>query len=885
MTIWVSLSVTNLVRERDYVIENSINENRLRDQNTSDLINQYFQEIVENIMVIRDANEVTSYLQHPTKESKVAMTEMFLRIMQNKDHYDQLRFIDRNGMEQVRVDNNGVTVSCDESYLQYKGDRYYFKESYELEKDGIYISPMDLNIENGELEMPLKPMIRIATPVYNSSDEKQGIIVINYKADYFLELLKEHDEHQHYKATHYEVINAKGEYILHEKPNHNFSFMYDALKNLNYKEDHPSLWRQFEEQGYIGSSVTPNQVVTFYNLLDKANRNGLAENNKWIMVHTMDSSNMLSLLAIKNELFFSGNAIIGLIVLCAAYIIAVSIDRLKSKNLELDITQRVAESTNDAIIITDSKNRITYVNKQYEKSTGYSSDEVLGLKPSHFKSGKHGKEFYKKMWTDIINKGVWEGTLWDKKKNGLFYPKRLKIIAVRDNKTKRIHHYVGIFSDLSTDVKQRSSHDEISYKDGQMIVQNEEVMIELLSQSVQNKNFTFMVLYISIENYSQLISLLDEESIDPSQIFMNLAKPFLKEDDFIAQTGRNIFAIIIGMHNLEEASNVYINRLHKELSKVFDVNGRDVFFKMKIGVSFWPQDTEDIKKLLLNSMIALEWTAHRNEGEIAYFEDFMIDELKQKQEIEGHLRKAIEKNELSLVYQPQVDIENNKVVGMEALLRWHSDIIGPVSPALFIPIAEKNHLMIEIGDWIINRVCEDLNVMNQACKLSSRELRCAINLSSIQLEEVKFYDKFMSILQTHEIETKQVEIEITEGLILSNEKKNIKLLEQMRRDGIHVAIDDFGTGYSSLSYLNTLPIDKIKIDRSFIKNFPNRDDGKLINILVELVKTLDMKVLTEGAETDEQIDLLKHIKCDYVQGYYYSKPLELEAFIEFMKNS
>lgn len=885
LILWAGFTINNMVNEKSYIVDYSVNENWNNDKNTSVLIDNYLTEIVENIKVVRDADEVSAYISNPSKVTKDNMTDLFVRIMENKQYYDQLRFIDVDGLEKVRIDKDENISVVEESSLQSKSDRYYFQEAIQRDYDDIYISPLDLNVENGEIEVPILPMIRIATSIFNEDGSIAGIIIINYKADIFINLIQNHEEHQRFSSYEFYVLNSEGQYIIHPDHDLNYSFAYEEIDELKFEQEHLTLWNRMVADNFKGNYIQKNTVVTYYDLLDASKNKGLVNEEKWVMVHFMDSSNLLSFSTVFNELFLTYNGIIAFMILNVVYVIAIILHQLRNKNLELDITKMITSTTNDAIVITDAKTKIVFVNKEYEIATGYQKEEVIGSKPNRFKSGKHGDTFYKKMWMEINEKGIWEGTLWDKKKDGLLFPKKLKIIAVIDKKSKKAHHYIGIFSDLSSNKRKSDTYQALNFSEGKMMIPNEEIMIELLQESIQNKNYKFMVVYISIKNYNQLISVLEKNTGDPVKIFMDLAKPFIKADDFIAQTGRNLFALIIGKHNIEESYETFVLKLYKHLSKVFMVDDRDMFFKVRLGVSYWPNEAEDIKKLLLNSMIALEWAMHKGESEIAFYKECMIEELNEENEIEGYLKKAIDKNELYMVYQPQINIQTNEIIGMEALLRWNNDELGFVSPAVFIPIAEKNHLMIEIGDWIIRKVCEDLSLMEKEYKLTSKGLRCAINMSAVQMEEIGFYDKLVNSMKDYKIKTSQLEIEITESLILSNEKRIIEVLDRLRRDGMRVAIDDFGTGYSSLSYLNTLPIDKIKIDRSFIKNYPKEDDGKLVNILVDMSKKLGMKVLTEGAETEEQVNFLKSIGCHYIQGYYYSKPLKKDDFIKYINKA
>lgn len=259
----------------------------------------------------------------------------------------------------------------------------------------------------------------------------------------------------------------------------------------------------------------------------------------------------------------------------------------------------------------------------------------------------------------------------------------------------------------------------------------------------------------------------------------------------------------------------------------------------------------------------------------------MTQKLNQDNTIEGYLRQAIEAEELYLVYQPQIEIRTGELIGMEALLRWHNEVLGEVSPAVFIPIAEKSNLIVEIGNWVIKHVCMDLKKINDIYPNIQKMLRCAINISVMQMEESGFLENLVNTLAFYQIEMTQIEAEITESILLADYHKHIETLSKVRNLGIKIAIDDFGTGYSSLSYLNELPVDKIKIDRSFIKNYPITDDGTLIEILVDMSKKLNKTVLTEGVETIEQVSYLTKIGCHYIQGYYYSKPLLLNDFITY----
>ncbi len=883
LIIWCGIVIYNLSVEKNYVIKNLITENLMRDESTAQYIKNYMMEIEENMKLVRDSNELNDYVNNPTEKTKQAVSEMFFRVMNNKPDYDQMRYIDNKGNEIIRVNNGKDVWFTAQNELQNKGDRDYFTGTMMLSAGDFYISPFDLNMENGEIEVPYKPTIRFSTPIINSEEEKVGMLIINYLAYSFVDILSEKYQYEKIEDSKYYVLNKNGEFILHHQEEMNFSFMFDENASLCMSDEDEIIWEILQGNDH-GSEVTDNRLITYYDVLQPVKQINTTYDEKWILVREMNLTPLFSMSSIMNQIFLTNNVFVFLLIIIFTFIIAMIVETLKRKDNQLEITRKIAETTNDAVIITQKDTTIIYINEAYENATGYSSSEVIGKKPSEFKSGKHDDSFYKKMWQSISEEGYWEGMLWDKKKDGLLYPKKLKIIAVED-KNGGTQSYIGIFSDLSTNKRKSDCFDSLKYSDGNFTLPNEEMMLELLDKTIQNKQFSFMVLYITIENYNQLISMFRDKELKTSELFIDLIKPLIHEEDFVAQTGRNLFSVIVDMQHIHMDPEMYVFKVHKELTKVMQIEGQNMFFKIRIGVSYWPNDADDVKKLLLNSIIALEWSALRRSSEIAFFSEKMIEQLNQENEIEGYLRQALEKEEFFIVYQPQVDSETNRMIGMEALLRWKNPKLGFVSPAVFIPIAEKNRLIIDIGNWVIKRVCEDIQYLNKTYNELMSGLRCAINLSPIQMEESGFLDKLNGTLNAFDVGRHQFEMEITEGLLLNNETRNISILEKMRNSGITIAIDDFGTGYSSMSYLNTMPIDKIKVDRTFIKNYPEYDDGKLAKILIEMAKSLELEVLTEGAETKEQVDYLKNIGCSIVQGYYYSKPLELEAFIAYLKKN
>lgn len=879
MLIWIIINIYNLNMQKENIKNNLIERNELTDSNTASLIDKYMEEIVENLKVVRDSNEFTPFFKEESEISKEELSALFSRFMKNKKEYNQIRYINEKGQEILRANNNGEITAVMDGQEEDKSEYAHFSETMSLAFDEVFISSLELNVENRSQIKPYEPVVSFATPIY-AGNRKKGIIVINYNAKYFIDLLEKHDYHEKINEIGYFIVNKDGGFIIHQNPEKNFSYMKKEYIEINFKEINGEAWEKIKNSE-SGTFAYGNEFITYYNVLKNVYDKHPGYSEKWIAIHQIDIGDLNSIQTIIKETFLGWNLIIIILLNIFALILALITNKLQKKDNQLEITQKIASSTTDGIMITNELTKILYVNMAYEKITGYLEKEVLGKQPRDFKSGKQDDKFYNKMWETINEQGFWEGMLWDKKKNGVLYPQKMKVIAIKD-KFNIVHHYISIFSDISLKKLEMDTMTNQDYNDSNFLIPNEDMMFQLLKQSVEDELFDFMILYVAIENFNQLINTFPEFEKTSTEQFMILLRTVIKKDDFVAQTGRNTFAVVVEMRDKDRNAEEYAKLIHKKLSNLIEFEDQKLFFKTKIGISYWPDDTNNLKRLLMNSSIALEWCRTRQTADIAFFNEHMLKQINIENEIEIYLRQALSNHEFYLVYQPQVEIKTNKVVGLEALIRWENIKLGNVAPSIFIPIAEKNNTIIDIGYWIIEQVCKDLKKINNYYGVSRNKIKCAINLSAIQMEQKEFLDIIFSIFDIYGIERTQIEMELTENMILVDNEENIKILDALRMAGMTVAIDDFGTGYSSLSYLNVLPIDKIKIDRGFIKDYPIKDDGKLVKILVMMAETLGKEVIIEGVETLEQVKFIQEIGCKYIQGYYYSKPLELEELFTYL---
>lgn len=843
------------------------------------VIEDVFAKMHEELLVAKNSNEMADYLNDPTKENLEEVEKLFVRLTLSIKSFDQMRLINNSGQEIIRINNSEEGLEMvEKDLLQDKSDRYYYIETSQLSEGEIYVSNMDLNVENGEIEQPYKPMIRMATPLYTNDNVYQGILIINYLGQNILDVFTEYFQGDDDKENLIQpfLINDQGCYLYHNDQDKTFGFMFDNKASMNLQQENPGLWEDIllKHNGVFEE----NNVVNYYMSLNPLAKIDTTANTHyhWFIISTFDLKYLPS---IQDNIIFGMKkidilTIIGIDILI---LLVVMINYYSRKNKEqLNITTKIAENTNDAVIITDDKTRIIYANAAFEKATQYKPEEVIGLKPSFFKSNKQSKNFYKEMWDDITHNGYWHGELWDRKKDGLLYPKKLSIYKTKDQFSKQTR-YIGIFSDMSG-IKERDNHlEKLKNYNFDTNLPNENLMIRLINNSIEYNSKLYIV-YFTIENYNQLM-LETKESNKFVKLLTDRIKLNIKQEDFIAQVTKSDFVMGVSSVDSTQQFKTFIQAFIDKDKQAVMYNNKEMYFDLKAGVSIYPDDADDANNLITNAYLALEHVLNTKEKKYEYYQPFFKEVIQKELEIKRLLRKAIQNREFEVYYQPQIRIKDQKMVGAEALIRWNSKELGFVSPSVFIPLTENTGQIIDIGYWLIEQVILDYKKIKQHV---DEEFRVSINISPVQFRDEKLIEQFIKLIDQYNVNPKKFEIELTEGVFVKDFNFVNDKLNQFKKLGMTIAIDDFGTGFSSLSYLKELNIDKLKIDRSFIKDYPNTDNGVMAQIITNMANKLGFKVITEGAETVEQIKYLESIGCPLIQGYYYSQPLSMKQFTAYV---
>ncbi len=393
------------------------------------------------------------------------------------------------------------------------------------------------------------------------------------------------------------------------------------------------------------------------------------------------------------------------------------------------------------------------------------------------------------------------------------------------------------------------------------------------------------ILFIDIDNFKEINDTLGHDYGDELlKKVATLFKTFIREGDLVSKVGGDEFFVL--MNNIEDYDQIssLCERLQSLLNCEISIKDKHVYTSASIGITVFPDDGNETSILLKNVDTAMYSAKYNGKGKYSFFNKSMRDVVVRYVEIEKGLRDALKNNELEIYYQPQIDIINNKIKGFEALLRWNSSELGRICPTEFIPVAEQSGLLIPMGDWIIKKVCLQNNIWKSKGYMYDT---IAINLSAIQIENHKFEETLKKLIAETKIDPKFVELEITESILMKNFDNNVKLLTGIRALDVNIALDDFGTGYSSLSYLKQLPINTLKIDKSFIDNIvTNEREKAIVDGIIQLAQKIDLDVIAEGAESKEQIGLLKKMGCNQIQSYYFSKPLPASEIEEkFLKTN
>ena len=947
----------------------------------------FFETSEKTLLGIRKNGYFKRYLQGEAEKSYIVA--LFMSIAESQGDIMQLRYIDAEGAESVRIDRSvekEVPFVVPDDQLQNKKQRYYFSESPLRPPERVWFSELDLNIEHGKVEVPHKPTLRAVLPL-QVDGKFGGILIINYFMKQFLDALIQAPlynmilvDTKGYPLVHYDAAKSWGRYqtpmydIRSELPK-DFGpilgqYTYGSERVWSQRLELPlpeplvlvmqlnesNLSQQIAEEKnhylYVVLMVLLFSLIASYAISRIVNRIGLdldhtqrleklfrgifehaavgiaqkKINGKWERVngqllemlgysyhelqrlsagditYAPDFERELELLEELKEgkrssfqlekrmIRKDGSMLPAKVTIsllrndsgAADSVISIveDLSEVEEHRRELRQAATVFENTAEGVMITDAGGTIINVNRAFETITGWGMEEAKGKTPSILKSGRHEREFYESMWWAIKEKGAWSGEVWNRRKNGEIYPQWLNINTVSNGEGEH-ENYIGVFADITALKASEKREDYLTNYDQLTGLPNRLLLQTHLEQSIElskRHHTQTAVILLDIDNFKHINDSYGHSTGDA--LIIKIAErigALLREEDTPARSGGDELVVVMGeLHNMEPLMQT-IRAIIDCFDRPFTINGKEFVVTASIGISIFPDDGINGETLMRNADAAM--FDAKNDGKHTYkFYDDRLTAISFERVVLGNaLKTALENGELELYYQPQFNLEDNSCMGFEALLRWNHPTLKRVTPDRFIPIAEETKLIIPIGEFVLQQACETVSRWASEALCNGR---IAVNVSGVQMEYSDFAETLKRNIDRYKIPPHHLEIEVTESVIMKDPDRWAELLKRIKALGVSISIDDFGTGYSSLNYLRRLPLDTLKIDKSFVDDIPGEADACAIaDTIINMAQSLGMTTLAEGVETEPQKRYLSDKGCTFMQGYLLGVPMsETEAY-------
>ncbi|MES9971548.1 MAG: EAL domain-containing protein [Candidatus Thiodiazotropha sp.] len=548
---------------------------------------------------------------------------------------------------------------------------------------------------------------------------------------------------------------------------------------------------------------------------------------------------------------------------------------------KLRLAERAFQNTAEGITVTDVNGDIVSTNPAFEAITGYSSEEVMGQNPRILKSGHHEDAFYKEMWETLLQTGHWRGEIWNRRKNGDVFPEWLTISTVKDSHGE-ITHYVGVFTDI-TQIKE--AQDQINF------LAHHDALTQLPNRALFRERFQHALMHARREKSSIALLFLDLDRFKTvndtlghpvgDEVLLKVSRrmsQIIRASDTLARLGGDEFVLLLEEQTDAQHAVVVARKLIDLFAKPMIIGEHELVVTASIGITLYPNDGDDPDMLIRHADRAMYDAKQQGRNTYRFFTHALSEGALERLVMENDLRRAISRNELILHYQPIVNLQTRQLHGIEALVRWQHPKQGLIPPGLFIELAEEIGIIGDIGQWVLRSACNQLASWDRD---NFRVPRISVNLSVQQIDREGLVSLVSEELKHSGLSPQRLELEVTESMLMRNPDLSRTVLAELRTIGVNFAIDDFGTGYSSLAYLKLLPLDRLKIDQSFVRDIgQDTNDEAIVRAIIAMSKSLGLEAVAEGVEEASQAEFLLKSGCDLSQGYLFSRPLPAEEIFQ-----
>lgn len=552
--------------------------------------------------------------------------------------------------------------------------------------------------------------------------------------------------------------------------------------------------------------------------------------------------------------------------------------------IKLEQAAQVFEHSKEGILVTDANKNIISVNKSFTEITGFTPEDAIGQNPRLLSSGRHDAIFFKQMWSVLTTTGSWQGEIWNRRKNGEIYPESLTIICVKGDDGAVIN-YISIFGDISERKRSEERIQQLAHYDVLTGLPNRVLFSDRLEQSLinaQRNQLKVALLFLDLDRFKQINDTLGHDIGD--ELLKMVAQRLLscvREQDTLSRQGGDEFIAVLPDADAVGAELVAAKML-EAIIQPYKINQHELRISSSIGIAVYPDQAQEAESLIKYADVAMYQAKDSGRNKYLRFDPSMNTSSHERLQLENSLRTAVERQELRLYYQPQIDLINGRIIGCEALVRWQHPELGMISPATFIPLAEETGLIMPISDWVLEEALRQARAWRDA---GLPEITVAVNLSALQFRQRILNEQVGTLLKKYDLPPHVLDLELTESILMQGIDSALSMLHELTIMGVGLSIDDFGTGYSSLSYLKRFPIQKLKIDQSFVRDITtDSNDATMVKTIILMAHSLKLHVIAEGVETEAQADFLRASGCEQAQGYLFGRPVPADEFTQLLQS-